>query len=1671
MSHLSTNNNTNNSNNNNNESTNSMLDHLFQQLLEYKKSHDERNKDIVQKIKEHRMKMEKEKMELDHMHSNQQQNVQVLNQNYNQFMNQLKQKWDSMSLSHQKQYQNVFQEHKAKADAQYGEKLNQIKKNLAIKNTSYQNLQRDMEQLKKEYELKMSNLQTKSQESNSKYQTLEGQMSTLQKQHDDWEREYDLLDERNKKMMEQHEDELKRNKELNNAITALQNKLDQTSVEMNNLKQSKTLSNSSNQEKAKMIGDLKVAQEKLQKQLQDLELEKAKSEKELAQQLVTETDKLKKQHQEFVQQSETDFKEMEKKFEESKEQIKTYISVNERLVNENQIAQDSLRQQISNLKQLNEQMDAKNKEYEQTIEAMKTSQQQSIADLNNIQSEKSQLDATLNQLEQEVGSLKNQLGTRDKTIELFEEEKKTDDGMKKVLKEKLEMLQNSINKLEDNKKDLENDYNTKIKEIDTKAEQILSLEAKNKELQIQQLSMNQNKDSINQLKSQLDQLQSNQSKYLKENKILLEEIERMKQDFATQKKDLVQMKDISNQIITFVPTPITKIPIDPKTVDGIENLKKYFHGNDSVFNLNRLLVNLLARAKIITSDSERKINSREIKNHDPVEILRHFARDVYTVYNIIINDPLLLQYKSLLQSLPNKSFESFENNGMTVNGKTLLEKIDNLFSYPYSWELNNTTADITIKCENNNLNLCVGADKTQQFLASLRRMQKVYENDGPTLPALNLLEFLIKNEKMEQGHHESESFKKFFEIVTKMGKNLNDNASKITQLLEYLASKAIVKSLYYDDEEMINSSVYCFVVVRCKDKEVKGNQSFKIKTDEYNRCMSIEYDESKSKYKANTSQSDGKTPVAKISLPSISKNDFFIYGPFTQIFKPLAADEMKNENKELFENKIMKNTWMKQFLNKKTVFLVPYGQSGAGKTSIMIYNTTTHEEGILIRTCNEMSKMTDLFNKLDIKMNEYGINERNNFFGKTYTFQAENGKWIDKKTSKDWIVQTKDNSRMKENDLTSYIMTGLDLRKQSPTPNNEESSRSHIIIYMDFYLHTDGGMKSFLNNSYKLIVGDFAGVENEFECGNTDVIKQFYNLYSGDIPFQRFEKIGIPDVKKYILQEIGRQYADLEQTFSYVVEWYKVQTNKIFTEIENNKVYESLNTSVEWIDFYNQRDKYKIDSLTLGNVNTFCDMIGQHCNIRQFIDIFLFPSDGKITPYPLSDNKHSTTRTLLGGWLRFFPPFLFYITKSIKERKENFKNYFKSMPGSSDYSQPYVSIENEMNFYTNCETNNLNFLLIEKKINKDQYESMGQFIKQKKIIKDIFIQLFCKELVLDSPAKLKKKNLADSEIIITKGDHIEIEQYNSIIYHTILKLLYNSQEIKQACISRVNEGKYINDSLSMFRNLFSSILKSKGQIPKALPGCALLQCNPLLGDCFGSTFENKNSIKDIFKMDLFSDIISYVSGIDDLQKHTEENILIHIKDIVFGIFNVIDISSNKNNPPTIPFINNTEFIQLFVELKTYFNQEKEKLKYSSNVEYVGESAEDEKSLLTKIKKCLEKFEEENNKKKTNDMLINFMEQSQKARAELKSNIVNRMMNRDQFLMQAVASSLYDFIEMIDKYNAPTLLGTMSFIDSLAKGGMNKMPCSRSAIAFDDEVIQKKIFEKLEEGIKKDIFTK
>lgn len=231
-------------------------------------------------------------------------------------------------------------------------------------------------------------------------------------------------------------------------------------------------------------------------------------------------------------------------------------------------------------------------------------------------------------------------------------------------------------------------------------------------------------------------------------------------------------------------------------------------------------------------------------------------------------------------------------------------------------------------------------------------------------------------------------------------------------------------------------------------------------------------------------------------------------GPFTKTFTNLQ------NNLDVFVDSKFKENIMTPLLDGSTVCIFGYGSSGSGKTSVLIKLTPAfgnNEDGLLILASNAVGNKG--YKNCSVTIYEYGVisfleQSDKNYkingeiaFSGNYTFGNDN-KWHIKSAngseSKDAFqnkgyFQINGNSMCSNDDMFDDILFFMTYERMvAATPNNNQSSRSHVIIVLKY---TDN------KDEKTLIICDLAGVENTFDCnGNFDSIE--FDTVEGDVPLE-----------------------------------------------------------------------------------------------------------------------------------------------------------------------------------------------------------------------------------------------------------------------------------------------------------------------------------------------------------------------------------------------------------------------------------------------------------------------------------------------------------------------------------------------------------------------------------------
>lgn len=347
-----------------------------------------------------------------------------------------------------------------------------------------------------------------------------------------------------------------------------------------------------------------------------------------------------------------------------------------------------------------------------------------------------------------------------------------------------------------------------------------------------------------------------------------------------------------------------------------------------------------------------------------------------------------------------------------------------------------------------------------------------------------------------------------------------DNILKKKDLLEILNNNELKSAINQKIQTKIDSSILTYLKIRNDqdgDKDY-NKRRFNIQLENISgggnttKTMVLDYNDEHEEYY----KKDAANNYELISNKQPEYQHKYIFGNFTNIFHPSKTNiEIAGYVDEII-NRLNEE-------QPKPVFVMGYGSSGAGKTSTLISrkkNENEREDGILIEICNKLAK-AQTYNKINVKIIELYKNPNDNKdytknyigFSKITTGQkGENtekanftyqdgsftlNKQITHTNNHPFRVykQEKSEENMKNKtfqpstQLGDYLTYVIDTdRHVKGTPNNINSSRSHSLVFLELSNTDNTDKKAYL------IVGDFAGVENEFNCENNETINDFLSI-------------------------------------------------------------------------------------------------------------------------------------------------------------------------------------------------------------------------------------------------------------------------------------------------------------------------------------------------------------------------------------------------------------------------------------------------------------------------------------------------------------------------------------------------------------------------------------------------
>jgi hypothetical protein len=308
--------------------------------------------------------------------------------------------------------------------------------------------------------------------------------------------------------------------------------------------------------------------------------------------------------------------------------------------------------------------------------------------------------------------------------------------------------------------------------------------------------------------------------------------------------------------------------------------------------------------------------------------------------------------------------------------------------------------------------------------------------------------------------------------------------------------------------------------------------------------------------------------------------------------------------------------------------------------------------------------------------------------------------------------------------------------------------------------------------------------------------------------------------------------------------------------------------------------------------------------------------------------------------------------------------------------------------------------------------------------------------VFKDSTEYSKKNLTD---IISIFDALF-----DTVHNMELEKLCREKGIDIICKNRVVEGNFINDSLFEVRNTIKTILYQKNKGKKISPNfidiCFEQYC-PSHKYCFTNKFDYDKALLEEMKSSeenpagneeeieqgnsvIFNEIYEKLNSSGKYMTITEM-----YKEIIVSVFCVFNISRSANNPPPIPYIDINKIKYLFY----------------NKMDVVGQFLKD-KTIITAIKtelKAVIRKITDTYKDKVSDLKNIIFKQAPPTFYEktiiygielFKQNIEgtgNQKIKPLQY-KNVYGPLLKEFIAMIDKSNAISAIGTLEFLDQLAK---------------------------------------
>jgi vacuolar-type H+-ATPase subunit H len=401
----------------------------------------------------------------------------------------------------------------------------------------------------------------------------------------------------------------------------------------------------------------------------------------------------------------------------------------------------------------------------------------------------------------------------------------------------------------------------------------------------------------------------------------------------------------------------------------------------------------------------------------------------------------------------------------------------------------------------------------------------------------------IQNSLIVEEQSTSASASVFYELcVFHLARSLPFLVSFVTNIYKNVESKSNQVSLADKINNILRErlirNVLTYVKVRNDDRIPMYNHRFRMYTNtgddkSARTTLLVKYNEHPIPYYSRKKEEGGrivvhenlennygalyKKPRFDASFEVIAENlivkrykEEYLFGPFTRIFPQEMTNGMIAEQMTEVITHLSSN-------EPRPVFLIGYGASGAGKTSTLIYFNKAddfNKNGVLMHLCMSLKesypkirvKCYEFYNKLEnLSKNNYVVKTRES---EVLYFEYVDGDISDFVLSNEYSHKNAFKDRVgapttrfnKGTSLGKVIIHMIDNdRFVKATTNNPNSSRSHTLIFINF-----GTSYNVFNDKRTLIIGDFAGVENAFDCDDENQLLGFLRVREDTAPGDMF---------------------------------------------------------------------------------------------------------------------------------------------------------------------------------------------------------------------------------------------------------------------------------------------------------------------------------------------------------------------------------------------------------------------------------------------------------------------------------------------------------------------------------------------------------------------------------------